>query len=76
MTDDVVIQADELGNKRLIGHLAKRERYIALRDESIRGRHNLWRKSMEIMRPKVSAGRRNYKLRLNVERGERNGGSD
>jgi len=48
MADDVVIRADEPGKKHLIGHLAKRERYIALRDELIRDRQNLWRKTVDM----------------------------
>ena len=49
MIDDVVIRADELGKKHLIGHSAKCERYIALRDELIRGRHSLRRKTMDML---------------------------
>jgi lipopolysaccharide transport system ATP-binding protein len=32
MADDVVIRAEGLGKKYVIGHQAERERYVALRD--------------------------------------------
>ena len=32
MADDVVIRAEGLGKKYIIGHEAERERYVALRD--------------------------------------------
>ena len=32
MADDVVIRAEGLGKKYVIGHTAERERYVALRD--------------------------------------------
>jgi lipopolysaccharide transport system ATP-binding protein len=50
MADDVVIRAEGLGKKYLIGHMASRERYITLRDELIRGAHNLWRKTTDMVR--------------------------
>jgi ABC-type polysaccharide/polyol phosphate transport system ATPase subunit len=45
MADDVVIRAEGLGKKYLIGHSAERERYVALRDVLARGARNLWRKT-------------------------------
>ena len=45
MAGDVVIRAEGLGKKYLIGHAAERERYVALRDVLARGAHNLWRKA-------------------------------
>jgi lipopolysaccharide transport system ATP-binding protein len=50
MTADVVIRAEGLGKKYLIGHAAERERYIALRDVLVRGAHNLWRKTADMVR--------------------------
>jgi len=50
MADDVVIRAEGLGKKYLIGHAAERERYVALRDVLIRGAHNLWRKTADMAR--------------------------
>ena len=48
MTSDVVIRAEGLGKKYLIGHAAERERYVALRDVLVRGAHNLWRKTADM----------------------------
>ena len=50
MADDVVIRAEGLGKKYMIGHMAERERYVALRDELIRGAHSLWRKTVDLVR--------------------------
>jgi lipopolysaccharide transport system ATP-binding protein len=50
MADDVVIRAEALGKKYLIGHAAERERYVALRDVLVRGAHNLWRKTADMAR--------------------------
>jgi lipopolysaccharide transport system ATP-binding protein len=50
MADDVVIRAEGLGKKYLIGHAAERERYVALRDVLVRGVYNLWRKTAEMAR--------------------------
>jgi lipopolysaccharide transport system ATP-binding protein len=47
---DVVIRAEGLGKKYLIGHAAERERYVALRDVLTRGAHNLWRKTTGMAR--------------------------
>ena len=50
MTEDVVIRAEGLGKKYLIGHQAERERYVALRDVMARGARNLWRKTADMAR--------------------------
>src|SRR5438874_9732723 len=50
MVDDVVICAEGLGKKYLIGHAAERERYVALRDTLVRGAHNLWRMTADMAR--------------------------
>jgi lipopolysaccharide transport system ATP-binding protein len=47
---DVVIRAEGLGKKYVIGHAAERERYVALRDVLVRGAHNLWRKTADLAR--------------------------
>jgi ABC-type polysaccharide/polyol phosphate transport system ATPase subunit len=41
MSDDVVIRAENLGKKYIIGHEAERERYVALRDVMARTVRNL-----------------------------------
>ena len=41
MADDVVIRAEGLGKKYVIGHAAERERYVALRDVLARGAQQL-----------------------------------
>src|SRR5207248_9097798 len=48
MADDVVIRAEGLGKKYVIGHQAERERYVALRDVLARGVKSLWRKTADI----------------------------
>jgi lipopolysaccharide transport system ATP-binding protein len=50
MADDVVIRAEGLGKKYLIGHAAERERYVVLRDVLVRGAHNFWRKTADMAR--------------------------
>jgi lipopolysaccharide transport system ATP-binding protein len=50
VTDDVVIRAEGLGKKYLIGHVSERERYVALRDVLARGAGNLWRKRARMAR--------------------------
>jgi lipopolysaccharide transport system ATP-binding protein len=57
MVDDVVIRAEGLGKKYMIGHAPERERYFALRDELVRGAHNLWRKVTDMVRGRpIAAG--------------------
>ena len=50
MAEDVVIRAEGLGKKYVIGHAAERERYVALRDVLARGARNLWRKTAGMAR--------------------------
>jgi len=50
MAEDVVIRAEGLGKKYVIGHAAERERYVALRDVLARGARNLWRKAAGMAR--------------------------
>jgi lipopolysaccharide transport system ATP-binding protein len=50
MVDDVVIRAEGVGKKYLIGHAAERERYVALRDVLARQASNLWRKTAGMAR--------------------------
>ena len=49
MADDVIIRAEGLGKKYLIGHRAEREHYVALRDVLAGGVRNLWRKAEAFM---------------------------
>lgn len=50
MAEDVVIRADGLGKKYVIGHEAKRERYVALRDVLARTAQSAWRKTVDMAR--------------------------
>src|SRR3974377_2016094 len=50
MAHDVVIRAEGLGKKYMIGHAAERERYVALRDVLASGARNLWRKTADMAR--------------------------
>src|SRR5258705_12892342 len=50
MDGDVVIRAEGLGKKYVIGHEAERERYVALRDVLARTAHNAWRKTLDMAR--------------------------
>src|SRR5450755_1697292 len=50
MSDDVVIRAEGLGKKYLIGHETEHERYTALRDVLARGARNAWRKAADLAR--------------------------
>ena len=47
---DVVIKAEGLGKKYLIGHQIERERYTALRDVLVRNARDYWRKAKALMR--------------------------
>jgi lipopolysaccharide transport system ATP-binding protein len=47
---DVVIRANGLGKRYLIGHESERERYVALRDVIARGARNLVRSAGDMMR--------------------------
>src|SRR5215467_4311640 len=48
--EDVVIDVAGLGKRYAIGHMAERERYVALRDVLVRGARNLWRKTADMAR--------------------------
>ena len=50
MADDVVIRAEGLGKKYLIGHMAESESYVALRDVLVRGARSFWRKTADMAR--------------------------
>jgi lipopolysaccharide transport system ATP-binding protein len=50
MADDVVIRAEGLGKKYVIGHQAERERYVALRDVLARTAQSGWRKMLDMWR--------------------------
>ncbi|MGA2953045.1 MAG: ABC transporter ATP-binding protein [Caulobacteraceae bacterium] len=50
MAGDVVIRAEGLGKKYMIGHQAERERYVALRDVIARNARNLWRTAGDLAR--------------------------
>jgi lipopolysaccharide transport system ATP-binding protein len=56
MAEDVVILAEGLGKKYLIGHASERERYVALRDVLARGASNLWRKTAGMTRGRATLG--------------------
>jgi len=48
MADDVVIRAEGLGKKYLIGHETERERYVALRDVLERAVRGAWRRTADM----------------------------
>ena len=50
MTSGFAIRAESLGKKYLIGHQAKRERYVALRDVIVHSAKNAWLKTTEMVR--------------------------
>jgi lipopolysaccharide transport system ATP-binding protein len=50
MACDVVIRAEGLGKKYVIGHETERERYMALRDVAARTAHTLWRRAVDTAR--------------------------
>ena len=56
MTGDVVIRAEGLGKKYVIGHQAERERYVALRDVLARGAGRLWRRTADLARGRAVVG--------------------
>ena len=49
---DVVIKAEGLGKKYVIGHQAERERYTALRDVMVRNMRGLWDKTRDLLQGK------------------------
>jgi lipopolysaccharide transport system ATP-binding protein len=50
MDSDVIIRADRLGKKYMIGHESQRERYRALRDVIGRSARNFTRRSVDMLR--------------------------
>ena len=50
MTDDVVIHAERVGKKYIIGHDRESERHVTLRDVVVRGAQNVWRKTADMAR--------------------------
>lgn len=50
MAADIVVRAEKLGKKYIIGHEAERERYVALRDVMMRMGRNAWRKTSDLLR--------------------------
>jgi lipopolysaccharide transport system ATP-binding protein len=50
MADDVVIRAEGLGKKYVIGHAAERGWHVTLRDNLVRGAQGLWRKIADMVR--------------------------
>jgi len=53
MADDLVIRAEGLGKKYVIGHEAQHERYLALRDVIARGARNAWRMAADMAKGRV-----------------------
>jgi lipopolysaccharide transport system ATP-binding protein len=49
MASDIVIQAEGLGKKYVIGHEAQPQRYVALRDVLARTAHNTWRTTLDLL---------------------------
>jgi ABC-type polysaccharide/polyol phosphate transport system ATPase subunit len=45
MAEDVIIRAEGLGKKYIIGHETERERYTALRDVAARTARNVWKRA-------------------------------
>ena len=56
MADDVVIRAEGLGKKYIIGHEAERERYVALRDVIARAARGAWRRTADMARGRAIVG--------------------
>ena len=53
MTDDIVIRAEGLDKKYVIGHEAQRERYVALRDVIARGARSAFRKAIDMAKGRI-----------------------
>jgi len=49
---DIIIKAEDLGKKYVIGHRAKQERYIALRDVLMKNANSLWQKTKDLVQGK------------------------
>jgi lipopolysaccharide transport system ATP-binding protein len=57
MANDVVIRAEGLGKRYMIGQAAERERYVALRDVLARGARNIWQKTTDMARSRAIVAR-------------------
>ena len=57
MPDEIVIRAEGLGKKYIIGHQAEREDYVALRDVIVRGAKTVVRKAVDTMRGRRAAAK-------------------
>src|SRR5262245_2112776 len=55
MAGDVVIRAEGLGKKYIIGHETERERYKALRDVAARTVRNVWKRAVDASRGRAIA---------------------
>jgi len=53
MADDIVIRAEGLGKKYVIGHEGQRERYVALRDVITRGARSALRKAADMAKGRI-----------------------
>ena len=53
MAEDIVIRAEGLGKKYVIGHEAEREPYLALRDAIARGARNGWRMARDMVKGRI-----------------------
>ncbi len=53
MADDIVIRAEGLGKKYVIGHEAQREQYVALRDVIARGARSAMRKAADMAKGRI-----------------------
>ena len=60
---DVVIKAENLGKKYVIGHQAENGRYLALRDVLMHGVRGMWRKTKDLARGKAIVQRRSLPAR-------------
>ena len=49
---DIVIKAEKLGKKYIIGHRAEKSRYVALRDVLMQNARGLWQKTKDLVQGK------------------------
>jgi lipopolysaccharide transport system ATP-binding protein len=57
MSSDVIIRADCLGKKYVIGHWSERERYTALRDMISRSARNFARTTVDMLHGRLDERR-------------------
>ena len=48
---DIVVRAEGLGKKYIIGHETERERYTTLRDVAARTARDVWKRATDAARP-------------------------